>query len=132
MATPGRGPPRPLMVPVTEHVAAVGGACCAPTPAVSAKMPMPASTAAAATRLRAVLDSAGIRVPFMSLLLPDEVAPRGYVAGGSVPMTKACQRPPPHVFLLSLLVLNVSAPSPIPGIIRRSGWGACREGTDRQ
>src|SRR5687767_882932 len=31
METPGNGPPRPVIVPLIVHVAAAGGACCAPS-----------------------------------------------------------------------------------------------------
>src|SRR5690349_16506031 len=68
IATPGSGPPRPVIVPVTTHAAAVGGACCAITPAVCANNATPPMTATAAEILTATRGCAGTREAFMTLL----------------------------------------------------------------
>jgi hypothetical protein len=52
MDTPGSGPPSPVIVPLIVHVAAAGGACCAPTA-------VPAITTATAAHLRAAVDILG-------------------------------------------------------------------------
>src|SRR5688500_20077234 len=108
--TPGNGLPSPVMVPLTTHAAAAGGACCAPSPT-------PARTTAIATALAAVVD-----IPSMPLLPSTNTLGAAYVRSPPVPMTKRCQEPQPHDFLLSLLALNVC--DPVSAGVRpgRRGW----------
>jgi hypothetical protein len=57
-----------VIVPVTTHAAAVGGACCAITPAVSANNAAPAMTATAADIFIATRGCVETREAFMTLL----------------------------------------------------------------